>query len=266
MSIASELRALEKPEPKILTIDIETAPNLAAIWSLWDLHVGIDQIQQVGSMISVAAKWENNDKVMFFSDYHTGHKEMIVAIHGLLSEADVVQGWNSKRFDEKWLNSEFLLQGLFAPRPYKTVDLMTVVKSRFMFPSYKLDFVSQRLGVGKKIGNERGWKLWQDCIFGTPEQKATGWKEMRLYNCNDVVITENVKHAIRGWIHNYPAVGSVRVGDAPDCFVCHSTNLKADGVFRAGVYDYPQYQCLSCGTWMKGSTSIGRSSNTTGIK
>lgn len=266
MTIASELRALEQTEPKILTIDIETAPNLAAIWGLWDLRVGIDQIQEVGSMISVAAKWEGEDRIMFFSDYHTGHEEMVAAIHALLSEADVVQGWNSKRFDERWLNSEFLLQGLYAPKPYKTVDLMTAVKSRFMFPSYKLDFVSQRLGVGKKVGNELGWKLWQMCLFGTPEEKAAGWKSMRLYNMNDVLITENVKLKLRGWIHNYPSLGSVRAEDEPTCFVCQATNLKADGIFRTGVYNYEAYQCLSCGTWMKGATNVGRNSNTRGVK
>lgn len=96
---------------KILTIDIETRPNLAYVWGLWDQNVGLNQIEETGSVISWAAKWHGEKKVYFASDYHDGHSEMVRRAWELLDEADAVVGYNSKAFDMKHLNREFVLEG-----------------------------------------------------------------------------------------------------------------------------------------------------------
>ncbi len=53
---------------KILTIDIETSPNLAHVWGLWNQNVGLPQLLEPTQMISFAAKWYETKSVQFYSD------------------------------------------------------------------------------------------------------------------------------------------------------------------------------------------------------
>jgi hypothetical protein len=73
---------------RLLTLDIETRPNLAHVWALWDQNVGLSQIVEVGSVICFAAKWHGERKVHFASDHHDGHEAMITRAHELMDEAD----------------------------------------------------------------------------------------------------------------------------------------------------------------------------------
>lgn len=254
MTIASDIYQLignKNKKPKILTLDIETGPNIASVWRLFDENIGINQIHKAGEVISWAAKWEHSPEIMFSSVYHDGEEAMVFAIWDLLFEADIVQHWNGKKFDIPWLNTMFLKYHLDPPKPFKEYDLMHAVKSRFKFASYKLDFVSQALGVGRKV-DTGGYELWHKCLFGTPEEKAEAWELMRIYNMGDVSITENVKHRLVGWLYDYPTVGVVTNIDTLTCFVCSSTDLRTDGITSRGGYTYPLYQCKTCGAWMSG--------------
>ena len=58
---------------KLLTLDLETSPNIGHIWSLWKQNVSLNQLVQSGSVISFAAKWHDSKKVLFYSDFHDGH-------------------------------------------------------------------------------------------------------------------------------------------------------------------------------------------------
>src|SRR5690606_13551645 len=103
---------------KILTLDIETRPNLAYIWGLWDQNAGLNQVAEFGSVISFAAKWHGKKPVEFRSDFHDGHTAMVQRAWELIDEADVVVGYNSKSFDMKHLKREFVLAGMTPPSPH----------------------------------------------------------------------------------------------------------------------------------------------------
>ena len=120
---------------KLLTLDLETSPNVGHIWSLWKQNIGLNQLMQSGSVISFAAKWHGNKKVLFYSDHHDGHDVMIQAAHDLISEADAVIHYNGTSFDMPWLHTEFLLAGLTPPKPYKNIDLLLTARKKFRFVS-----------------------------------------------------------------------------------------------------------------------------------
>jgi uncharacterized protein YprB with RNaseH-like and TPR domain len=94
-----------------------------------------------------------------------------------MEEADVLVGWNSAAFDSKHIKREFIENGYLPPSPYKEMDLMRVVKSQFKFPSNKLDYVAQTLGVGAKVQHS-GFDLWVKCM--ADDKKA--WAEMKEYH------------------------------------------------------------------------------------
>ena len=78
------------PNAKVLTIDIESKPMQAYVWSKKADWIPDGQLIDPGGMICFAAKWLGSDEVLFYSDYQNGHAETVKAAHKLLSEADIV--------------------------------------------------------------------------------------------------------------------------------------------------------------------------------
>lgn len=246
-------------EFKALVLDIETRPNLGYVWALWDQNIGLNQLVDVGQVICFAAKWlgEPDSKIVFYSDHHDGHAKMVKAAHRLIDEADAVIHYNGRAFDIKHLNREFLLQGLAPPSPHKDIDLLQVARSRFKFPSNKLDHVSQALGVGEKVKHE-GFDLWTKCMAGD----AAAWKRMRRYNVGDIKITEAVYLKLRPWIKTHPHVGMF-TGDLDSCPKCGSTQLTRRGTVYTTVQAYQQFQCKTCGGYSRSARRTPDTATTT---
>jgi hypothetical protein len=226
---------------KTLILDIETSPNLAYVWGLWDQSVGLNQIEHTGSVICFAAKWHGQKKVMFHSDFHDGHTEMIEAAWALCDEADAIVHYNGRAFDLKHLRREFLLEGFGPPTPHRDIDLLNTVRQQFKFASNKLQHVSTQLGIGEKVQHS-GFELWRGCMAGD----AKAWAEMRSYNRQDVQLTEKLYDILHPWIRHYP--NKALIEDRPDsCPRC-----AANGPFQARGYNYTnslKYQrwfCKNC--------------------
>jgi uncharacterized protein YprB with RNaseH-like and TPR domain len=188
---------------KTLYLDIETTPIKAYVWGLWDQNVSIDQIIEPTEMLCFGARWGGTKKVIFKSVYHDGKEAMLQELHALMEEADVLVGWNSAAFDHKHINREFLENGLTPPSTVKDLDLMSIVKANFQFPSNKLDYVAQKLGVGAKVKHS-GFKLWIDCMAGD----AKAWKEMKKYQIQDVNLLIDLYDVLLPWFVGKASVTS----------------------------------------------------------
>lgn len=233
----------DKP-PRILTIDIETSPNLAHVWGLWNQNVGLPQLLESGQVLCFAAKWYGTSKVMFYSDHHNGHGQMIQAAHDLLSQADILVHYNGRKFDVPHLYREMAELGMTPPSPHKDMDLLTVVRQRFRFPSNKLDYVAASL-LGEGKVRHSGHGLWLGCLRNEPR----AWAEMRRYNIGDTRLTERLYDRLRPWIKGHPHIG-LWSGDEDCCGNCGG-QLKASGWARTAVTAYAQYRCVNCGAWYR---------------
>lgn len=230
---------------KILLLDIETSPILAHVWALWDQNVGLNQIVNSGEVLCWAAKWLGEPEI-YFAPKTIGTKQMLKRIHKLLDQADAVVTYNSNRFDLPILNGEFLKIGLHPPAPAKSIDLLSIVKNKFRFPSNKLAYVAPALGVGEKRGNS-GFELWVQCMAGNKD----AWEEMKQYNIHDTVILEGLFNKLRPWIRGLVIPDSAGLV----CRSCNSPHLIRRGFSYTGVGKYQRYQCQDCGAWMRGATN-----------
>jgi len=235
---------------KILFLDLETSPNLAHVWGLWDQNIAIGQLVNSTEVICFGARWNNSEKVIFKSVYHHGKKAMLKEMHRLLDEADVVVGWNSISFDTKHMNREFLEAGMKPPSPFKDLDLMRVVRSQFRMPSNKLDYVSQLLGVGAKVKHS-GFDLWLDCMAG----KRKAWVEMKEYQIQDVNLLIDLYEILKPWIKNGPHV-ALHNNVEGGCRNCGSTHLNRRGVAKTASATYQRFQCQDCGSWNRGTKKL----------
>lgn len=238
---------------RILAIDIETRPNLAYVWGLWDQNVNLAALVDNAQVICFVAKWLGEDDIEFRSVHHDGHKKMVKRAWKLLDKADVVLHYNGIRFDVPWMNREFLRFELPPPSPYKQIDLLRTARKEFKFASNKLEHVSKQLGLAGKVEHE-GFGLWLKCMAGDDE----AWDKMREYNIRDVVLLEDLYNKLRPWIRSHPSVGAHSGKDV--CPGCGSEKLKPRGFAVLTTGRYQRFQCEDCKRW---SRSTRRESGTT---
>lgn len=239
---------------KILLLDIETAPNTAHVWGLWKQNVSLNQLQESSYVLCWAAKWLGSDKILFDSVYNNTTEKMLLGIHSLIDDADAVIHYNGTKFDIPTLNKEFLLYGLGPPSPVKQIDLLRTARNQFKFPSNKLDYVAQALGVGKKkehIGHE----LWIRCMANNPD----AWKMMEEYNKQDVILLEQVYGKLKPWIKNH-ANFSLHSDNSFVCPNCGGDCYNKRGFYYTHNCKYQRYKCSGCNTWFRGTKNIGQPS------
>ena len=237
---------------KILLLDIETAPNTAHIWGLYDQTIGINQLLESSYVLCWAAKWLGHEEVVWRRSYGKNgryRKDMLRAVHRMLDQADAIVHYNGLRFDIPTLNKEFLLHNMVRPSPSKEIDLLKVARGQFKFVSNKLDYVVRALNLGEKV-KHRGHELWLGCMQNDPKC----WEEMEAYNKHDVVILEKLYHRLLPWIKNH-ANHSVFTG-SERCPNCASEKYQRRGVVILQAGRYPRFQCQSCGSWYRGSKMI----------
>ena len=231
---------------KILLLDIETAPNLVHVWGLFKQNVGINQIEASGYVLCWAAKWYGEKKMMFDSIYKSSPKQMLKGVYKLLDEADAVVHYNGSKFDVPTLNKEMVQIGLKPPSPYKQIDLLHTTRHQFRFPSNKLDYVVQALGLGAKVRHV-GHELWVGCMNNDPKS----WKQMERYNRHDVTILEKLYVVLLPWIRTHPNHGVYGHFSTHCCPNCGGNSLQRRGYSRTVANMYVRYQCNGCGTWSR---------------
>lgn len=235
--------------PRIVTMDIECAPNLAHVWGLWNQNVSLAQLRQSAETMCVVWKWHDNKRTRFVRTMGDAKLEGLQAVWQVLDECDAMITYNGDRYDIPHLNREFLEAGLAPPSPFKSIDLFKTVRSRFRFPSNKLDYVTQRLELGSKMKHE-GHQLWVDCMAGD----SSAWKRMEKYNRQDVVITEKLFDELRPWIKNLPnpRLYDLTASDVHTCPECGSERVQRRGYAHTTVSVYQRFQCSECGRWSRG--------------
>lgn len=237
---------------KIIHLDLETSPNIAYVWGLFKENIPIQRLIETSRVMCWAAKWHGKRGLLFSSEWDDGHEECITKLHEVFNEADAIVHYNGVRFDIPVANKEFLMYGLTPPPPSRQIDLYSTVKSRFRFPSNKLDYVSQQLGLGKKTAHE-GFELWVKCMNGD----ATAQRKMAKYNKQDVNLLEKLYDVLLPWIKHHPNHGVYREDlDRPVCPNCGSHHVQARGIYTTNTMRYQRYHCQDCGKWMKERTNI----------
>jgi DNA polymerase elongation subunit (family B) len=243
--------------PKILTLDIETMPAIAEVFSLWDSHIPIQRVREPGYVFGFGWKWHGEKPVHWFNQ-EPDSRVLAARARDLLDRADIVVTYNGDKFDLPALNTAILAARMHPPSPYKSVDLYKTVKRRLKLESNKLDYAARILGLGAKVQTDYG--LWQGCMAGDPKAVA----KMARYCKHDVRLTEKLHDLILPWITNYPNVNLWLPDDGrPTCRVCGSDRMQKRGHQRVIAQTYQRFQCQACGAWSRGTAILDRA---TGVR
>jgi DNA polymerase III epsilon subunit-like protein len=239
---------MKKNSPKVLFIDIETCPIEAHVWSLWENNVSLNQIMKDWSVLSWAAKWQGQAKVMYADVRSQKNKrddsKVIKGIWELMDEADIIVGQNSKSFDVKKLNARFIINGMKPPSSYRQLDTKVMAKKVFGFTSNRLEYMADKLCTKyKKLKHKNfaGHEMWVECLKGNPK----AWQEMEKYNKHDVLALEELYNKLIAW-DNTINFNVYHKNHSAIC-TCGSENIRKNGKQYTNGGSYDRFKCSDCG-------------------
>lgn len=237
----------------IVTLDIETKPMQSFHFGMWDQNIGLGQVIEHGDILSVGHKALGKPVEHVATWDEGGYEGMIRAVHKVLDDADVLVTYNGIGFDEKKLNWAFARMGLDSPSPFKSVDLLRVVRRRFAPDSKKLDHVAQMLGLGNKLSTG-GFDLWRGAMNGDPKAQA----KMERYCKQDVRLTEKLYLRLLPWLPTGVSLPQL-AGNGFGCPTCGSPKLAATTKsYTAAASTYDLLKCSACGSFARGTRSTQR--------
>lgn len=246
-------------KPKILILDIETAPILASVWGIWEQNVSLNMIKSDWHVLSWAAKWhgEAATKTMYMDQRSAKNiqddKNILKGIWKLLDECDILITQNGISFDIKKLNARFVLNGMPPPSSFKHVDTKRIASKKFAFTSNKLEYMTGKLCTKyKKLKHNKypGFELWSECLKGNID----AWKEMEKYNKYDILSLEELYNKLQPWDNsiNY----NLFTANETSICSCGSSSHKKNGYAYTSTGKFQRYVCNSCGTETRSKVNL----------
>lgn len=235
----------------ILFVDVETSPMEVFVWGLYKQQIPATNVIKDWSLLSWAAKWLGEERVMSECVTTTEAKDredasIMENLWGLLDRADVIVAHNANKFDVRKINARFIENGYAPPSSFNVIDTLKVTQRNFAFSSHKLNYLTALLDIDSKL--ETSFGLWRKCVGGD----STALDYMQEYNEKDVVILEELYLTIRPWIKSHANLSLFAEDDKERCANCGSDDIEWKYTYHTTVNSYPSYRCNSCG-------AIGRS-------
>lgn len=243
--------------PRLLFLDIETAPILMTSWSMRPPHAGAVYVVRDTYILMVSYKWahERTVKTAALPDFprykRSKHddKDLCGVLHGLMDEADIICAHNGDAFDIKKINSRLITNGFKPPSPFKTIDTLKAARRAFKFDSNKLDNIGRYLNEGRKIPNT-GAALWRGCV---EDGDPASWLTMRKYCKQDTELLVRVYERVKPWMPNHPNMTLYR--NNIGCPTCESKNVQRRGVLVKLATKRHRFHCQDCGSWFSGAVA-----------
>lgn len=235
---------------KILFLDIETSPNLAACWGMWKQNISLEMLENEWYIMSYAARWLGEETVLYNDCREDigNDNELLWEIHKLLDEADIVVCHNVS-FDIPKIRSRLVLNGFLPPSPFKTYCTLQASKKVFGFVSNKLQYLSDKFSDTPKSAHAKfpGFNLWKECLKGN----VAAWDEMAEYNKVDVIALEDVYLKLRAWDNRHPNVNVESDSEEISCPSCGTHKVQRRGFQFTNTGKYRRYCCTECGKWSR---------------
>jgi hypothetical protein len=243
--------------PKLLVLDIETSPIITYNWAMFDQVTGLGQIKEDWYVLSFAAKWIGEKKVIYADQRNkrdiSNDKDLLKQIWNLLNSCDILISQNGTSFDVKKLNARFIMNGFPPPSNFKNIDTYTIAKKKFKFTSNKLEYMADKINKKyKKLKHTKypGLELWKAVLKGDKQ----AWRDMEKYNKYDVLATEELYTNLIPWDSS---INFSLYHDSEDHICsCGSTQVVKNGFHYTSAGKFQRYKCSKCGRECRDRTNL----------
>lgn len=243
--------------PKIRLWDIELGPIIVNTYSLKTNYIRPENI--IRDKWIVCAAWKDlgkskitstcvlSDRERFNKCYHDDEK-VVKDLYDMVSNTDILIAHNGDKFDWKIFMGRCAYHGLKPPRKPKTIDTLKVARKEFGFTSNSLRYLAKHLGLEEKDESPD----WNQISAGS----ASEIRKCVQYNRKDVTTLEAVYERLKPYISNHPNLGLYQNLEHKTCRACGNWDIIRNGYKILASGKYQEYQCKSCGHWMRGSKNL----------
>ena len=237
-----------------LFFDIETSYMTGWFWKpSFKTSIGYDQVLKGSAIICICYKWQGSEKIHHLKWDKGCDKEMMKKFFDVIQEADEVVGHNSDKFDLKWVRTRFLIHGYKSMPELKSIDTLKISRSKFNFPSNRLDAIGKFLGFGGKK-DTGGIQLWHDII---QKNSSKAMNEMISYCKRDVELLEKVFLKLEGYAKPKTHKGVEFGNHKCSCPNCGSDNYKISMTrYNSAGTEFKQLCCKGCHKYYSVTLSI----------
>jgi len=217
------INKIQNNQGKVLIYDIETSYNIGKFWRAgYNLNINPGDIIHERAIICISYKWLGEEQVYNLTwDKNQCDKFLLEQFIPISDEADMIVAHNGDRYDLKFIKTRALKHNLKMLINYKQFDTLKVAKSKFMFNSNKLDYISKFLGAEGKISTEM--KLWDDIIL---RKCPKAMIEMLTYCEEDVRQLEIVYNALVSWENPKFHIGVMNGGTKQTSPITGNVNIE----------------------------------------
>lgn len=213
----------KKGDIKRLFFDIETSYYLVPTFQFWKVNINTDNIIRDKKIICICYKWQYEDKVhRLVWDKEQDDTKLIKDFIQVIKQADEIVAHNGDKFDMKELRTRAILTDNLMFPVYRTLDTLKKARQYFRFPSNKLDYLGKALNLGRKLDHE-GMQMWIDIC---EHKNKEALDKMVDYCEQDVILLEDVYHAISPYIYHNTNFAVLKGGHKWHCPECASENVQ----------------------------------------
>ena len=234
--------------PKVLFLDIESAPLTLQGWGLFNQNFGLEQIKEDWSILSYSAKLLGCDEVLYSDVSEKTEDDILTELHFLLDSVDFVVGHNLERFDLPKIRAKMVERGFSPYSPVRTIDTLKICKQEFKFTSNRLAYLTNLLCKRHKKSDHSefaGFSLWSEFLKGNP----AAIKTMREYNTLDVTSLEELYLIIAPWSTKAPQF-EVYSEDVD------MSDWEKDGYVYTNLGKYDRYKNKLTGQYKRGRVNL----------
>lgn len=239
-------------KPKIVFLDVETAPLTAHVWSLFQDSINAEMLISEWYVLCWTIKELHNKKTItkalpdfkLYKKDPEDDKELMIELWEQLQDVSILIAHNGIRFDLKKINTRFVYHGLGPLPPFKVIDTLKEAKNHFGFTSNRLNELGKFLHLGEKV-NTGGFKLWQGCLRGDTKS----WEHMKYYNKVDVLLLEKIYLKLQPFITKHPNMSLYHDGTKLICPKCGSDKVIFRGNYYTVVSKFKRIYCNDCRGW-----------------
>lgn len=227
---------------KTLFLDIETSPNITFSWQQgFKKNIPINMLIKERAIILISYAINSGDvKTIRWDNKKQCDKQLLKKISKIINDADEIVTQNGDKFDIKFINGRLAFHGLQNLMPIASSDTLKMARRVFYLNSYKLDYLGEYFGLGRKI-DTGGFDLWKSIMLDKCEKSMN---KMQKYCEQDVALLRDVYEYICQYTHSNAPKGD---GDKT-CPNCRNESLEKNGWYTSAAgFKYRRFRCRGCG-------------------
>jgi len=236
---------------KRLFYDIEVSFCEGSFWRTgWNQTIMPHQLIKYPQIICISWKWEGEDEVHNLDWGLTKQcdKSLVEKFIKVMDSADEIIGYNSKRFDTKWVRTRAVFHDIPMRHTYNEIDVLSWVKKYLTLPAgNKLAEACRYFKLELKL-DAGGMQTWYDVVLNK-DKKALN--HMLTYCDGDIKSLEGLFNKLEPYARPNMHYGVLRGGHKFSCPTCGTNQIRLRNTYATAagtIQHYMSCQNKSCKT------------------